>query len=300
MTTAPAPEPATPPLVGPDELAALLTGPRPPRVLDVTFHLSAPGTGEQASARAAADHARAHLPGAVRVDVEQVFSGEVRDDRRGGRHPLPDADRLQAGLRAAGVREGEAVVVHDQGPGMGAARAWWVLRDAGLEDVRVLDGGLRAWRAAGLPTTDVPTEVVPGDVVVRPGRLARVAADEVATLDGSGRRVVDVRAPQRFRGEVEPLDPVAGHIPGATNLPATTLQHEDGRLLTPEQLRERLAGLQPGDVVSCGSGITASLALLAAEHAGVRGLVLYPGSWSDWTSDPSRPVQTGPGASAAR
>lgn len=275
------------PFVTARELRELLAGQDPPHVLDVSFHLGGRGGG-------ARDYAAAHVPGAVFVDVDEVFAEPVAPGGTGGRHPLPSAERLQHGLRLAGVTQRRAVVVYDQGTGMGAARAWWVLRDAGV-DVRVLAGGLPAWRSEGLPLSTEPAMPPEGDVVVRPGGSAQVDADEVAGLTERGARMVDVRAAERYRGETEPLDRVAGHIPGAVNLPFTDLQDEQGQLLDVEALRQRLGALEPGDAVSCGSGITASYVLLAAEHAGVRGLALYPGSWSDWISDPDRPVATGEG-----
>ncbi|MGA4507595.1 sulfurtransferase [Propionibacteriaceae bacterium G1746] len=275
------------PLVSADELAGLLADDNPPRLLDASYQLGSPDFGAER-------YAAGHVPGAVFVDVEEVFSAHVAADGRGGRHPLPSPDELQAGLRAAGINDGDALVVYDQSNSMGAARGWWVLRAAGLEQVRVLDGGLAAWRQAGLPvTTDVPL-VEPGTVrVVSLDHADRVDAAGVADALAQGRRVVDVRTQERFRGETEPIDPVAGHIPGSVNLPAGGLQRADGQFLAVDDLAGALDGLQPGDVVSCGSGITASNVILAAQAAGVTGLRLYAGSWSDWISDPSRPVATG-------
>ena len=273
------------PLITADELAALLQGDNEVLVLDASYVMTDPDAGRGL-------HEAGHIPGAVFVDVDQVFSAPVDPTGRGGRHPLPAPDDLQGALREHGVRSGVPVVVYDQGPSMGSARAWWVLRDAGLDDVRVLDGGFAAWQAAGLPTTTEATEATPGDVMVRPGSMYTVDADRIPGHVAEGHRVVDVRTGLRFRGESERIDPVAGHIPGSENLPAGELQR-DGRFLPADELRTLFEGLGEGDVFSCGSGITAANALLAAEHAGLTGLGLYPGSWSDWISDPQRPVATG-------
>lgn len=244
-------------------------------------------------------YARGHLPRAVHLDVDTDLSDPVRPGGAGGRHPLPDPGRLQARLRACGVDDDSTVVVHDQGTGFGAARAWWVLRWAGLRDVRVLDGGLRAWTAeGGVLTTDSPTPV-PGHVTLHPGALPTVDADGAAAAARDG-VLLDVRAPERFRGELEPLDPVAGHVPGAVNAPTTALVGADGRYLPSDALRRLFAavGVHPGDgpdrvVAQCGSGVTAAHTVLALRHVGVDA-ALYPGSWSDWVSDPTRPVATGP------
>ncbi|WP_203566569.1 sulfurtransferase [Aestuariimicrobium ganziense] len=273
------------PLVQPAELAELIASDDHVMVLDVRWYLTDAERGRR-------EYDAGHVPGSRFVPIEHDLSAPVADDGRGGRHPLPSADDLQAALRRAGIDDDSHVVVLDQGPSLGAGRAWWMLRDAGLERVQVLDGGFAAWQEyGGAITTDLP-EVRPGTVTVRPGQLPSVDADGVRAHLDAGGRVVDVRAAERFRGEVEPMDAVAGHIPGALNLPATELQ-DHGRFRPADEVAEMLSGLQPGDVLSCGSGITAAQALLAAEHAGISGLRLYPGSWSDWISDPDRPVATG-------
>jgi thiosulfate/3-mercaptopyruvate sulfurtransferase len=283
------------PLIPPHELAALLTADDPahrPVVLDVRHRLGGP-PGRP-------DHDAAHLPGAVFLDIDTDLSdppGAV------GRHPLPAADRLQAALRGAGVRDGSRVVAHDDGNGSVAARAWWLLRWAGLpaDRVAVLDGGYAGWVAAGLPTTAEPSRPEPGDVTVRPGGMPVVDADGAAELGRTG-VLLDARAAARYRGEVEPVDPRAGHIPGARNAPATELVGPDGHWLPPQVLTERFAGLGFGadaaDVGAyCGSGVTAAALVLAAEYAGVRPpsqpIALYTGSWSNWSADPQRPAATG-------
>lgn len=288
--------------MSPSRLAELLE--RPPVaggavVLDVRHRLLGPP--------ARADHEAGHIPGAVFLDVDTDLSdtsalaagGPVGPD---GRHPLPDPDALQVALRAAGVREDSVVVVHDVGDGTFAARAWWVLRWAGVaaDRVAVLDGGFAAWESAGLPVTAEPTVPEPGDVVVRPGAMPVLDADAAAEIATTG-VLVDARAGARFRGETEPLDPVAGHVPGAVNLPATDLTGPDRRWQPAGELAERLRDLGLGgdgaQGAYCGSGVTAAAVVFGAEYSGVRPagdpLPLYTGSWSGWSSDPRRPVATG-------
>ncbi|WP_219413432.1 sulfurtransferase [Pseudonocardia nigra] len=283
------------PLIPPHELAALLTADDPahrPVVLDVRHRLGGP-PGRP-------DHDAAHLPGAVFLDIDTDLSDPPGP---AGRHPLPAADRLQAALRGAGVRDGSRVVAHDDGNGSVAARAWWLLRWAGLpaDRVAVLDGGYAGWVAAGLPTTAEPSRPEPGDVTVRPGGMPVVDADGAAELGRTG-VLLDARAAARYRGEVEPVDPRAGHIPGARNAPATELVGPDGHWLPPQVLAQRFAGLGFGADVAdvgayCGSGVTAAALVLAAEYAGVRPpsrpIALYTGSWSNWSADPQRPAATG-------
>jgi thiosulfate/3-mercaptopyruvate sulfurtransferase len=266
-------------------LAAL--NPRPV-LLDVRWTLGGAG-------RAA--YADGHLPGAVFVDLDAELAGRPGE---GGRHPLPDPDALQATLRLAGVGEGAPVVVYDAGgapPTGAAARAWWILRWAGLTDVRVLDGGLAAWLATGGPLETVGVPAPPGDVTVRPGALPVLDASGAVRLARGG-VLLDARVPARFRGETEPVDPVAGHIPGAVNAPATDNVDADGLLLPADELRTRFVDLGVGDGrpvgAYCGSGVTAAHTLLALTVAGFDA-ALYVGSWSDWITDPSRPIATGPG-----
>jgi thiosulfate/3-mercaptopyruvate sulfurtransferase len=257
-------------------------------VLDVRWRLAGPSPAQL--------YAGGHVPGAIGVDLDRDLAGPVGGGRR-GRHPLPDPDVLQKTLRRWGVGGDSTVVAYDDADGSSAARAWWLLRWAGLADVRVLDGGIAAWVGAGLPlTTEVPVPE-PGDVVVRPGGMPTVDSDGAGALPGVGGVLLDARAEPRYRGEVEPVDPVAGHIPGARSAPTSGNVDDDGRFLEPEQLRERFSalGVRPGrDVAAyCGSGVTAAQEVLALEIAGVPA-ALYPGSWSEWVADPHRPVATGP------
>jgi thiosulfate/3-mercaptopyruvate sulfurtransferase len=240
------------------------------------------------------DYLAGHLPGARWCDLDTDLADPAGP---GGRHPLPDPARLQQAVRRWGIGRASRVVVYDGDIGMAAARAWWVLRWAGLPRVQVLDGGFAAWLAAGQPVQPGVPEVTPGDAVIRPGSLPALTAEQALALAGRG-RLVDVRAGERFRGEQEPIDPVAGHIPGAANLPTTGNVDEAGRFLPVEALRRRFAELA-GDAgqdepigVYCGSGVTAAHTLLAMHQAGIPA-VLYPGSWSEWITDPARPVATG-------
>ncbi len=235
-----------------------------------------------------------HLPGAVYVDLET----ELADPPRAalGRHPLPSLQRLQASARRWGVRAGRPVVVHDDSGGLAAARAWWLLRWGGLVDVRLLDGGLAAWVRAG-GRLEVGDVVPPsGDVVLTGGGMPVVDAGTAAALPGRGGVLVDARAAERYRGEVEPVDPRAGHVPGALSAPTAGNLTDEGTFREPGQLAERFAelGVRPGaDVgVYCGSGVTAAHEVAALAIAGIDA-ALWPGSWSQWSADPDRPVATG-------
>ncbi|WP_433267984.1 sulfurtransferase [Micromonospora vinacea] len=276
------------PLVEVDRLVTELDQADPPTLLDVRWRLVGPPGRD--------DYLAGHLPGAVFVDLDTALCGAPGV---GGRHPLPDPAALQAALRAAGVRAGHPVVVYDGGDGMAAARAWWTLRWAGHRPVRLLYGGYPAWVAAGRPvSTDAPAPP-PGDVVVRPGDLPVLDAGQAAALAAADDAVLlDVRAAPRYRGEVEPIDPVAGHVPGAANLPAGEYVGPDGRFLAADVLSERFAGagVTEGRAVGayCGSGVTAAQAVLALHLAGRTDAALYVGSWSNWVADPARPVASGP------
>ena len=260
-------------------------------VLDVRWRLGGPP--------GRADYDTAHIPGAVFVDLDTELADPPGSD---GRHPLPDPARLQAVLRRAGVRPGAVVVAYDDGNGAVAARAWWLLRWAGMsaDRVAVLDGGWAGWVAERRPTTAEPAQPAQGDIVVRPGAMPVLDADAAAEVARSG-VLLDARAAPRYRGETEPVDPQAGHIPGARNLPATEIAGPDGRARTPADLVQRFAERGAAGAMSvaayCGSGVNAAALVLAAEHAGLRPpehpVALYPGSWSQWSSDPSRPVATG-------
>ncbi|MCP2243120.1 thiosulfate/3-mercaptopyruvate sulfurtransferase [Lentzea aerocolonigenes] len=240
------------------------------------------------------------MPGAVYVDLDTELSAPPGV---GGRHPLPDPERLQEVLRRAGVREGGQVVAYDAGDGSVAARVWWLLRWAGYGEVAVLDGGFAAWEAAGLPVTAEEPEVrsgdSAGDVVVRPGQMPVLDADEAAALAQEG-VLLDARAAARYRGETEPVDPKAGHVPGALNAPSSGHVGADGRWLDAAELAERFAGIGvSGDLAVgayCGSGVTASSVVLALEVAGItsaeKPAALYAGSWSNWCAL-DREVATG-------
>ncbi|RSS78766.1 sulfurtransferase [Streptomyces sp. WAC06614] len=267
------------------ELSDALAGPRPPVLLDIRWQLAGPNLRPEYEA--------GHVPGAVYVDLDRELAGPAGS---GGRHPLPDVEEFGAVMRRAGVTSGRPVVVYDGGLGWAAARAWWLLRWTGHEDVRVLDGGLAAWTAAGgeLSTDEpVPAE---GDFRPKPGAVGLLTADEAAELAGEG-VLLDARAGERYRGDVEPIDRVGGHIPGAVSAPTTENVGPDGRFLPAPELRARFAALGAADArpvgVYCGSGVSGAQQVLALEIAGIPA-ALYAGSWSEWSSDPARPVATGP------
>jgi thiosulfate/3-mercaptopyruvate sulfurtransferase len=260
------------------------------RIFDCRFDLARPAYGRGA-------YLDEHLPGAIYADLNADLSRAATP--ASGRHPLPSPDEFAARLRAWGVNHDSRVVAYDDGNGAYAARLWWMLRWLGHDEVAVLDGGMRRWLQLGLPLTDERPEPGPGDFVARPRPALAASADEVlaATADPA-MRVLDARAPERYRGEVEPIDRVAGHIPGARNHPFGLSLDSEGRFLPPDALRETLAtsldGVAPGrSIVYCGSGVTACHVLLALERAGLAGARLYPGSWSEWSSNPARPVGTG-------
>lgn len=270
-----------------DELAERLASPRPPVVLDVRWRLDRPD-GRPA-------YREGHIPGAVYVDLDHELADHDAP-ATAGRHPLPSREQLQAAAHRWGLDDGDQVVVYDDLAGMSAARAWWLLADAGVSDVRILDGGLRAWTDGGRPleTGDVVPE--PGSVTLGRGALPVLDIADAAAFPAHG-VLLDVRAAERYRGEVEPIDPRAGHIPGAVSLPTTGNVDAEGRFLAPDALRERFraAGIEDGGEVAvyCGSGITASHAAAALALAGFTPR-LYAGSWSQWSQHPERPVATGP------
>jgi thiosulfate/3-mercaptopyruvate sulfurtransferase len=275
------------PLVSAPQLAAELAGPAAPTLLDCRWELA--GGADRPG------YDRGHLPGAVHVDLDRDLSGppgavDAGPPGGAGRHPLPAAEAFQAAMRRAGVRQDRPVVAYDQGQPGGAARAWWLLGWFGHPDVRVLDGGLPAWVAAGLPLTSEVPDPGPGDFTARPGGRPVLDAAGAAELAVTG-VLLDTRASARYQGREEPVDPVAGHIPGARNLPVTDLPGDHGRL---RELLEAM-GVRDGVPVGayCGSGVVAAQVVLALEAAGVPAS-LYPGSWSDWITDPSRPVASGP------
>lgn len=265
----------TSPLIGVAELASRLDE---VVLLDVRWRLGGPpGQPEFLSG---------HIPGAAYVDLPTVLASAPGPR---GRHPLPEPGVLEAALRAAGVQQDRGVVVYDDWAGRAAARAWWLLRWTGHQDVRVLDGGWAAWQAAGQPVATGPEHRPVGDVTVRPGGMPVLAVDDVLEHVRSG-TLVDAREPERFRGAVEPVDPVAGHIPGATNVPTTANLRADGTFRPADELRRVYAGADGAVAAYCGSGVTAAHAVLAMEVAGISA-ALYPGSWSEWVTDESRPVE---------
>ncbi|MFD9701744.1 rhodanese-like domain-containing protein [Lentzea sp. NPDC059081] len=268
-------------LVEPAELRDLLAGGRAPLVLDVRWALGDP---------AGHDHYRAgHVPGAVYVDLDTELAAPPGGTA--GRHPLPGVADLQAAARRWGVTASRPVVVYDDNGGTAAARAWWLLRWAGVTDVRILDGALKSWRELGFALSTGDETAEPGDVELSAGHLPTLTADEAAALADKG-VLLDARAAERYRGEVEPVDPRAGHIPGARSAP-TAGNLRDGVFLPTDELRARFADLPGSDVgVYCGSGVTAAHEIAALAVAGVDA-ALYPGSWSAWSSDPERPVETG-------
>lgn len=266
------------------EVARRLDAGEPLTLLDVRWQLAEP------DGRAA--YERGHLPGALYVSLEDELSDHTVEGR--GRHPLPSGTALQAAARRWGVRTGMPVVVYDDWNRAGSARAWWVLTAAGIHDVRILDGGLAAWTSAGGPLQTGPIEPEPGDVTVAHDNLyagARRTVSADALLE-PGKLVLDARAPERFRGEVEPVDPVAGHIPGAVNVPSTRLLTDDGTLLSDADLAQVFEDADDDVAVYCGSGVTAAVTIAGLAAAGVDA-ALFPGSWSEWSSDPSRPMARG-------
>ncbi|MFI5805999.1 sulfurtransferase [Streptomyces sp. NPDC051561] len=273
------------PIISAAELASESTGPRPPVLLDVRWQLGGPNLRPEYEA--------GHLPGAVFVDLDKELAGPPG---AGGRHPLPDPEVFGAVMRRAGVSAGTPVVVYDGGIGWAAARAWWLLRRAGHGDVRVLDGGLAAWE--GELSTEVPS---PAEGDFRP---VASGADGVRLLDADGAAelarkglLLDARAAERYRGDVEPIDRVGGHIPGAVSAPTSENTAADGRFRTAGELSARFGALGAADTgevgVYCGSGVSGAHQVLALEIAGIPA-ALYAGSWSEWSSDESRPVATGP------
>ncbi|MEZ2389285.1 sulfurtransferase [bacterium RCC_150] len=237
---------------------------------------------------------QAHIPGAVYVDLHNELADPSIQGQ--GRHPLPPTAALQRSARAWGINDGDTVVAYDDNGNTSAARLWWLLRDAGLRSVLLLDGGLGAWRAAGLPLAQDEQPPVPGDVVLGHGHMATIGMDEAAGWADNG-ILLDARAGERYRGEIEPIDPQAGHIPGALSAPTTANIGVDGKFLDPGELRERFDRLGIGDgskiAVYCGSGVTASHQIAALEIAGFKA-ALFPGSFSQWSSVPENPVVAGP------
>lgn len=235
-----------------------------------------------------------HIPGAVFVDVEHELAGHGAPED--GRHPLPDDAALAAAARRWGLDAGAPVVIYDGFRMLAASRAWWALRRAGAADVRVLDGGWQAWLAAGGETATGDVEVPEGDIVLgAPGADGTIDIDQAAAWPASG-VLLDARAAERYRGETEPLDPVAGHIPGARNLPIGRVLTDDARFLPAEDIAAAFDAVGADGSMPiaayCGSGITAAQLALAGELVG-REVTVYPGSWSAWSNTPGRPIATG-------
>lgn len=275
-------------LIAAADLLALQAAGQPLVVLDCGFDLADTAAGERA-------HAQGHVPGAVYVHLDRDLSGPKAPGR--GRHPLPERAAFAATAGRLGIAPGAQVVCYDAQGGPYAARAWWLLRWLGHRDVAVLDGGAAAWRAAGgawTATASTPTArpPYPADSAAA---MPTVSATELLAQLGRV-RLFDARAGERFRGEVEPLDPVAGHIPGATLRFFKDNLQADGRFKPAAQLKaefDALGGADPAVVHQCGSGVTACHNLLAMASAGYGDTTLYPGSWSEWCSDPARPVARG-------
>ena len=278
-------------LVTPADLAAALETGRfaeggPVRVLDVRWRLDRPDGRP--------DFLAGHIPGARYVDLETELAGH--GEPTDGRHPLPSREAFQQSARSWGIDDGDTIVVYDDLKNLSSARAWWLLRAFGVADVRLLDGSLRAWTDAGLPLeTGEASEVAAGSVTLAAGALPTLALDEVGAF-AEGGLLLDARAGERYRGEVEPIDPRAGHVPGAVSAPTTENVAADGRFLSPDALRERFAalGAVEGSPVGvyCGSGVTAAHEAVALQLAGFEA-VLFPGSWSQWSNHPGLPVATG-------
>ncbi|MDX6336916.1 MAG: thiosulfate/3-mercaptopyruvate sulfurtransferase [Streptosporangiaceae bacterium] len=273
--------------------SALATGPAPV-LLDIRWRLGGPPGVER--------YREGHLPGARFVDLDRDLAGPPG---AGGRHPRPDTAAFEAAMRRAGVSDDRPVVVYDENDSTAAARAWWLLRYFGHPQVQVLDGGYQTWLAADQPIETGPAPVpAAGTFTARPGHLPLLDADGAARMARDG-VLLDARAAERYRGEVEPADPVAGHIPAAVSAPTTGNLGPEGRFLDPEALRDRFTRLGAGDAehggprgaittgVYCGSGVTAAHEVLALTIAGIPA-ALYLGSWSDWITDPARPIATGP------
>jgi thiosulfate/3-mercaptopyruvate sulfurtransferase len=271
------------------ELQALLDAGRDVLVLDCEFDLTDPHKGR-------ANYCEGHLPGARYVDLEQDLSGPTTGTN--GRHPLPERELFAATLRLIGLQPGQQVVAYDGSGGIYAARLWWMLRWLGHAPVAVLDGGRQAWIAAGLPLETGEPEALPiGGFEAHASLVGEpVTVEEVEdNLVSEAWQVIDARDAARFAGTPHWLDTASGHIPGATNRSCRDNLDAEGRFHDPAELREAftpaLAGRRPEDVVSqCGSGVTACHNILGMELAGLKGARLYPGSWSEWTADPARPV----------
>jgi thiosulfate/3-mercaptopyruvate sulfurtransferase len=284
---------AAPLLVSTEWLAAHLGDPAI-RIADVRWSLLEKGKGQ-------ASYLAAHVPGAVFLDIDADLASPRGEGP--GRHPLPRADVFAAAMSRSGVGEATHVIAYDFGDGSTAARLWWLLRWFGHDRVSLLDGGMKRWEAEGRPVESGEHVVAPAEfrAAPRPDRLVDAAAIEVLRRDPRA-LLVDSRAAERYEGKIEPIDPAAGHVPGARNrpYPRNVRSADDPRFLEPAMLREAFAalGADRAERIACycGSGVNACQNVFALELAGWPGALLYEGSWSDWCSDPARPVATGPGA----
>ena len=280
------------PLIDAAALAAL--PPDQVLIVDCRFDLADPGQGRR-------EFLDGHIPGAVYASLDDDLSDLARQAEGLGRHPLPLESAFNALLSRWAWRPGLQVVSYDAGSGaLAAARLWWMLRLAGVGETAVLDGGYAAWRAAGLPIESGEAAARPVSAVSLHYDTHQLLLDHAAVRDGAASQLLDARAAPRYRGEVEPLDRVGGHVPGALNRPFADNLGTDGRFKPPAQLRDEFTALlgatAPAQVIHmCGSGVTACHNLLAMEHAGLPGSRLYAPSWSGWVSDPARPVATGAG-----
>ena len=285
----------TGPLVNRTELADLLASASPPAVLDVRWRLGGPPGIDS--------YLDGHLPGASFIDLDTELSS--RPGSR-GRHPLPEVAVFEAAMRRAGLHVGQLAVAYDDGDSTVAARLWWMLRYYGHRQAAVLDGGFRGWATAAMPVTKVVTHPKPGDfAVTAAGAMPLLNDAEAGQLARSG-FLLDARSAERYRGEVEPVDRTGGHIPGAISAPTRENVGNDGRFLAPAELARRFVSLglpSPAELTTsdggvpvigsyCGSGVTAAHQVLALELAGLPA-ALYVGSWSEWSSDPARPIATG-------
>jgi thiosulfate/3-mercaptopyruvate sulfurtransferase len=272
-------------LIAAAELTDLIDAGDPVTILDVRWRLDEPD--------GRATYLQGHLPGAVYVSLDDELSDHSVAGR--GRHPLPSGRSIEAAARRWGVRASVPTVVYDDWNRAGSARAWWVLTAAGIADVRILDGGLAAWRAAGGDLVTGPVTSPPGNVTVvhddlYNGALPTLTAQQVNDFD-----LLDARAPERFRGDVEPIDPIAGHIPGAKNLPIGAVLNSDGTFVAHDAIAQLLAerSVDAGRIGAyCGSGVTAAITVAALAATGHQA-ALFPGSWSEWSSDSARPVARG-------
>ncbi|MEO7888094.1 MAG: sulfurtransferase [Polaromonas sp.] len=294
-------------LISVEELQALITAAKPLRIFDCTFDLMKPHVGHE-------QYLAAHIPGAVYADMDTALSAKhgvpgahgvitasgADAPASGGRHPLPNREKFATWLSSVGFSNDMQAVVYDRNGANYCGRLWWMLKWAGHENVAVLDGGLQAWQAAGgaVNSAEEPAHFQ-ANFLLAPEKATLVSAETVASqLGRPAQTLIDARATPRFKGEVEPLDPVAGHIPGALNRPFGQNLGPDGKFKPATQLKAEfdalLAGRNPASVVHhCGSGVSAIPNLLAMEIAGLGRSGLYAGSWSDWCSNPERPVAQG-------